>query len=118
MELNLNNDGLFEMVPFFGQQCCLEYKRHDYEKGIIKVKTESGNPDSSPAQIRRRVQTASSGHGPQWAAGAPEELKLWASARMCSTAGSGRPSTANRTPNSKLRNFASGSSRSRWNATS
>jgi hypothetical protein len=55
---------------FFGQQCCLEYKRHDYEKGIIKIKTEFGNPDSSPAQIRRRVQTASSSHGPQWAVGA------------------------------------------------
>src|SRR5262249_54237798 len=36
---------------FFGQQCCLEYKRHDYEKGIIKIKTESGNHGSSPAQI-------------------------------------------------------------------
>src|SRR4030095_4682440 len=36
---------------FFGQQCCLEYKRHDYEKGIIKIKAESGTPDSSPAQI-------------------------------------------------------------------
>src|SRR5262245_49298008 len=54
---------------FFGQQCCLEYKRHDYEKGIIEIKAESGTPDSSPTQIRRRVQTASSGHGPQWAAG-------------------------------------------------
>src|SRR5262245_55596025 len=54
---------------FFGQQCCLEYKRHDYENGIIKVKTESGNHDSSPTQIRRRVQTASSGHGPQWSVG-------------------------------------------------
>jgi hypothetical protein len=36
---------------FFGQQCCLEYKRHDYEKGIIKIKAESGTTDSSPAQI-------------------------------------------------------------------
>jgi hypothetical protein len=36
---------------FFGQQCCLEYKRHDYEKGIIKIKAESGTQDSSPAQI-------------------------------------------------------------------
>src|SRR5499433_1635410 len=100
----LTNADTLRWSRFFGQQCCLEYKRHDYEKGIIEIKAESGNPDSSPAQIRRRVQTASSGHGPQWAAGAPEELKLWASARMCSTAGSGRPSTANRTPNSKLRN--------------
>lgn len=24
-----------EMVPFFGQPCCLEYKRHDHEKGTI-----------------------------------------------------------------------------------
>lgn len=36
---------------FDGQQCCFEYKRHDYEKGIIKIKTEPGNHDSSPAQI-------------------------------------------------------------------
>src|SRR5215475_11210024 len=65
-----NRYGRMRWSHFFGQQCCLEYKRHDYEKGIIEIKAESGAPDSSPTQIRRRVQTASSGHGPQWAAGA------------------------------------------------
>jgi hypothetical protein len=46
-----NEEGYMRWSRFFGQQCCLEYKRHDYEKGIIKIKAESRTPDSSPAQI-------------------------------------------------------------------
>src|SRR5262249_13555634 len=47
-----NQIGHLRWSRFFGQQCCLEYKRHDYEKGIIEIKAEYGTPDSSPTQIR------------------------------------------------------------------
>src|SRR5262245_4561038 len=36
---------------FNGQQCCLEYKRHDYEKGIIRINSQLGKDNSSPPQV-------------------------------------------------------------------
>src|SRR6266545_2338453 len=33
---------------FDGQQCCLENKRHDYEKGIIRINSQLGKDNSSP----------------------------------------------------------------------
>src|SRR5262245_15362847 len=50
---------------FDGQQCCLENKRHDHEKRTIKTQSRLGKAGSSQTQIRRRIQTAGIGHGPE-----------------------------------------------------
>src|SRR5215510_9632182 len=62
---------------FDGQQCCLENRRHDHEKRTFKIDSQPGKAGSSQTQIRRRIQTASSGYGPERSDGAFRGTGAW-----------------------------------------
>src|SRR5262249_24466947 len=73
----LFTESILRWSCFDGQQCCLENRRHDHEKRTFKIDSQPGKAGSSQTQIRRRIQTASSGYGPERSDGAFRGTGAW-----------------------------------------